>query len=121
MCRPVGVCDTVCVFVCICVCLCLCVYCSYAPMSDLGGLLYDKDAVYIDIPNWKVQYSSNPDNTTLANTQQVTEGEQMVSEWTCLDTHAHTHAWSKHAHAHKSDQTCLGRGTTRMRAQGKQT
>ncbi len=27
-------------------------------MSDLGGLLYDKDAVYIDIPNWKVQYSA---------------------------------------------------------------
>ena len=28
---------------------------SYAPMSDVGGLLYDKDAVYIDIPDWKVR------------------------------------------------------------------
>lgn len=26
----------------------------YAPMADLGGLVYDKDAVYIDIPDWKV-------------------------------------------------------------------
>jgi len=26
----------------------------YAPMSDVGGLLYDKDAMYIDIPDWKV-------------------------------------------------------------------
>jgi hypothetical protein len=23
-------------------------------MSDVGGMLYDKDAVYIDIPDWKV-------------------------------------------------------------------
>ena len=28
----------------------------YAPMADVGGLLYDKDAVYIDIPDWKVCY-----------------------------------------------------------------
>lgn len=26
----------------------------YAPMSDVGGLLYDADAMYIDIPDWKV-------------------------------------------------------------------
>lgn len=26
----------------------------YAPMANVGGLLYDKDAVYIDIPDWKV-------------------------------------------------------------------
>ena len=30
----------------------------YAPMSEIGGLLYDKDAMYIDIPDWKVQYSA---------------------------------------------------------------
>jgi hypothetical protein len=30
----------------------------YAPMTNLGGLLYDKDAVYIDIPDWKVQHTS---------------------------------------------------------------
>lgn len=29
----------------------------YAPMSDIGGLLYDKDATYIDIPDWKLQYT----------------------------------------------------------------
>ena len=28
----------------------------YAPMADVGGLLYDKDAVYIDIPDWKVTW-----------------------------------------------------------------
>ena len=31
----------------------------YAPMADVGGLLYDKDAVYIDIPDWKVHSCSN--------------------------------------------------------------
>ena len=30
----------------------------YGPMSDVGGLLYDKDATYIDIPDWKMQYSA---------------------------------------------------------------
>jgi ribosome biogenesis protein BMS1 len=30
----------------------------YAPLADVGGLLFDKDAVYIDIPDWKVQYST---------------------------------------------------------------
>lgn len=29
----------------------------YAPMADVGGLLYDKDAVYIDIPDWKVRFN----------------------------------------------------------------
>ena len=29
-----------------------------APMADVGRLLYDKDAVYTDIPDWKV--SSQP-------------------------------------------------------------
>jgi hypothetical protein len=24
-------------------------------MSDAGGLLYDRDAVYIDIPDWKAR------------------------------------------------------------------
>lgn len=28
----------------------------YAPMADVGGLLYDKDAVYIDIPDWKASF-----------------------------------------------------------------
>jgi hypothetical protein len=27
----------------------------HAPMSDVGGLLFDKDAVYVDIPDWKVR------------------------------------------------------------------
>ena len=31
----------------------------YAPMADVGGLLYDKDAVYIDIPDWKVHAHSH--------------------------------------------------------------
>lgn len=29
----------------------------YAPMSNVGGLLYDKDAMYIDIPDWKLQFT----------------------------------------------------------------
>ena len=31
----------------------------YAPMSDVGGLLYDKDAVYIEVPDWKVDNCSH--------------------------------------------------------------
>ena len=30
----------------------------YAPMSNVGGLLFDKDAMYVEIPDWKVQYSA---------------------------------------------------------------
>ena len=33
----------------------------YAPMADVGGLLYDKDAVYIDIPDWKVHAHTHRD------------------------------------------------------------
>lgn len=34
----------------------------YAPMSDVGGLLYDKDAVYIEVPDWKVRTYQGLDN-----------------------------------------------------------
>ncbi|KAK9800776.1 hypothetical protein WJX73_000661 [Symbiochloris irregularis] len=30
----------------------------YAPMSQVGGLVFDKDAAYIDIPDWKVSYTA---------------------------------------------------------------
>lgn len=32
----------------------------YAPMADVGGLMYDKDAVYINIPDWKVGRDASP-------------------------------------------------------------
>ena len=41
----------------------------YAPMADVGGLLYDKDAVYIDIPDWKVTVLTDP--ATLVGAQVV--------------------------------------------------
>ncbi|KAL6785735.1 hypothetical protein ACKKBF_B01435 [Auxenochlorella protothecoides x Auxenochlorella symbiontica] len=46
----------------------------YAPMSDVGGLLYDADAMYIDIPDWKVQYSA----AGAANGR--ADGETMIRE-----------------------------------------
>lgn len=46
----------------------------YAPMSDVGGLLFDKDAMYIDIPDWKVQYSS----ATAEKPPEGREGEALV-------------------------------------------
>ncbi|KAL4425893.1 hypothetical protein ABPG75_009909 [Micractinium tetrahymenae] len=46
----------------------------YAPMSDVGGLLFDKDAVYIDIPDWKVQYTS----AGVGGAEAGGEGEAMV-------------------------------------------
>ena len=49
----------------------------YAPMSDVGGLLYDKDAMYIDIPDWKVQYSA----TTVTNKDAAgAHGEALVRD-----------------------------------------
>ncbi len=45
----------------------------YAPMADVGGLLYDKDAVYIDIPDWKVS------NDTLYNLSARTTAIQQDS------------------------------------------
>lgn len=34
----------------------------YAPMSGLGDLLYDKDAIYVDINDHFVQYSNVDEN-----------------------------------------------------------
>lgn len=56
----------------------------YAPMSDIGGLLYDKDAMYIDIPDWKMQFShasvlGNRGNSGTSNGDvDAGEGEAMV-------------------------------------------
>jgi ribosome biogenesis protein BMS1 len=27
----------------------------HAPLSDVGGMLFDRDAVYIDLPDWNVR------------------------------------------------------------------
>eukprot|EP00892_Ulva_mutabilis_P007124 jgi/Ulvmu1/4784/UM020_0069.1 len=48
----------------------------YAPMSDVGGLLYDKDATYIDIPDWKLQYT----RSGISVPAEAEEGEAMVRE-----------------------------------------
>lgn len=50
----------------------------YGPMADVGGLMYDKDAVYIDIPDWKVQFSGK-------SGEGVTEGEGMVLDLQRMD------------------------------------
>ncbi|EFJ46282.1 hypothetical protein VOLCADRAFT_62777 [Volvox carteri f. nagariensis] len=55
----------------------------YAPMADVGGLLYDKDAVYIDIPDWKVQYtgdSGRPADEGEAMVRQLQAAQQPVDE-----------------------------------------
>jgi ribosome biogenesis protein BMS1 len=46
----------------------------YAPMSSVGGLLYDRDATYIDIPDWKVQFSRVAGDMQA----EMQEGEAMV-------------------------------------------
>lgn len=58
----------------------------YAPMSAVGGLLYDKDATYIDIPDWKVQYTRNG--------QAVPAEMQEVRSDCCV--HLFTHAPLRH-------------------------
>lgn len=52
----------------------------YAPMSDVGSLLYDKDAMYIDIPDWKVQFSSPGAAAQGVIPGSIAEGEAMVRE-----------------------------------------
>ena len=47
----------------------------YAPMANLGNLTYDKDATYIDIPDWKVQFSGSK-----VPGQTDGSGEQMVMD-----------------------------------------
>ena len=48
----------------------------YAPMANLGNLMYDKDATYIDIPDWKVQFTGA--NIKGTNPNDAGSGEQMV-------------------------------------------
>jgi ribosome biogenesis protein BMS1 len=36
----------------------------HAPLSDVGGMLFDKDAVYIDLPDWKVSKHRTGSTTT---------------------------------------------------------
>eukprot|EP00891_Asterochloris_glomerata_P004383 jgi/Astpho2/4383/e_gw1.00067.3.1_t len=54
----------------------------YAPMADVGGLMYDKDAVYINIPDWKVQYSA--DGTAVST--RYDPGGDMVRELQATST-----------------------------------
>ena len=42
--------------------------------ADVGGLLFDKDAVYIDIPDWRVQFTS----AGVGGAEAGGEGEAMV-------------------------------------------
>jgi ribosome biogenesis protein BMS1 len=53
----------------------------YAPMSDVGGLLYDKDAVYIDIPDWKVQYTRS--GVEVPKQLQEVSSYTLWSTWHC--------------------------------------
>eukprot|EP00002_Diphylleia_rotans_P030203 TRINITY_DN6196_c0_g1_i2.p1 TRINITY_DN6196_c0_g1~~TRINITY_DN6196_c0_g1_i2.p1 ORF type:complete len:1145 (+),score=277.20 TRINITY_DN6196_c0_g1_i2:91-3525(+) len=46
----------------------------YAPMCDLGNILFDKDAMYINIPDSQVVFSKPADEVN----PDATEGEQMV-------------------------------------------
>ena len=51
--------------------------CIHAPMSKVGGVSYDQDAMYIDIPDWKLQYSQKGAGNAAAAS---TEGERMVRD-----------------------------------------
>ena len=48
----------------------------YAPMSGIGDLLYDKDAVYININDHLVQYSKTDDK----NGDSTNKGYLLVSQ-----------------------------------------
>ena len=50
----------------------------YAPMNDLDGFVLDKDAVYVEIPDWKVHYSKESIDAD-------TEGDQMIRTLQAMD------------------------------------
>lgn len=50
----------------------------FAPMSDVGGILYDKDAIYINVPG---QFSKREDKSTFdEEIIDTTEGERLVMQ-----------------------------------------
>ena len=53
----------------------------YAPMADIGDLVYDADAVYIDIKDHEVSYSkAEGEEENESDEEIVGEGEQMVKD-----------------------------------------
>jgi ribosome biogenesis protein BMS1 len=56
----------------------------YAPMSDVGEMLYDKDAVYINIPEHQVQYSKKEEEGPGEEGGSQTEGKQGLGSFHCL-------------------------------------
>jgi ribosome biogenesis protein BMS1 len=48
------------------------------PMSDVGEMLYDKDAVYINIPEHQVQYSKKEEEGPGEGEGLGTEGKQAL-------------------------------------------
>lgn len=56
----------------------------YAPMADVGEMLYDKDAVYINIPEHQVQYSKKEEEGPGGEGGPGTEGKQGLGSFHCL-------------------------------------
>ena len=52
----------------------------YAPMSDVGGILYDKDAVYITLKDGHVLYTKDANGAIPAAANPDAEGEEMVRQ-----------------------------------------
>ena len=50
----------------------------YAPMSDVGGILYDKDAIYIDLKDKHVVYTKDAAGSLPEAANPDDEGEEMV-------------------------------------------
>ncbi|XP_024524111.1 ribosome biogenesis protein bms1 [Selaginella moellendorffii] len=50
----------------------------YAPMADVGDMLYDKDAVYINISDHQLQFSKNCENAEKTQGKDGDVGETMV-------------------------------------------
>ncbi|KAK2955886.1 putative Ribosome biogenesis protein bms1 [Blattamonas nauphoetae] len=50
----------------------------YAPRSDVGGLLYDKDAVYITLPDHTINYTPNPKLTATGENGDGITGDSML-------------------------------------------
>lgn len=52
----------------------------YAPMNDLDGFVIDKDAIYVEIPDWKMYASGETGENA-----EATEGDRMIRQLQSLD------------------------------------
>ena len=77
----------------------------YAPMTDLGGIMLDKDAVYIDLPDWKVRWWAVC--SVLGDVSEITNTVEADCGYSQQLSHEITNAIDRFLCVHDSKARCL--------------